>query len=83
MHVLPVPLFNYQNMFEHDLLIEVFTKEVCELFTGIHTIKNISVILILQNIFHEKKSCRLTLGCCFVEGIKKIILCFITSNMTN
>lgn len=42
-----------------DLMLEAFTKEVCELFTVNSHHKNISVILVLQNLFHHGKSCRL------------------------
>ena len=40
-----------------DLLNEVYSKDVCDLFTkGNH--RNISVILITQNLFHQGRFCR-------------------------
>ena len=41
-----------------DLLNEVYSKDVCDLFTkGSHR-RNISVILIAQNLFHQGRFCR-------------------------
>jgi len=40
-----------------DLLTDVYSKQVCELFTpGCHHM-NISVILITQNLFHQGQFC--------------------------
>lgn len=41
-----------------DLMLEAFTKEVCELFTVQSHHKNISIILILQNLFTKNKLTR-------------------------
>jgi len=42
----------------YDLLNDVYSKEVCDLFTrGSHHM-NISVILITQNLFHQGRFCR-------------------------
>ena len=41
-----------------DLLNEVYSKEVCVLFTQGSHLRNISVILITQNIFHQGWYCR-------------------------
>ena len=42
----------------HDLLNDVYSKQVCNLFTrGMHH-RNISLILITQNLFHQGSYCR-------------------------
>ena len=41
-----------------DLLNEVSSKEVCHLFTKGSRHRNISVILITQNLFHQARYCR-------------------------
>jgi len=41
-----------------DLLIDVYSKEVCSLFTRGSHHRNISVILITQNVFHQGRYCR-------------------------
>ena len=41
-----------------DLLNEVYSKDVCELFTKGSHHRNISVILITQNLFHQGRFCR-------------------------
>ena len=41
-----------------DLLNEVFSRAVCDLFTyGSHH-RNLSVLLITQNLFHQASQCR-------------------------
>jgi len=41
-----------------DLLNEVYSKDVCDLFTNGSHHRNISVILITQNLFHQGRLCR-------------------------
>jgi len=41
-----------------DLLTDVYSKQVCELFTRGSHHRNISVILITQNLFHQGRFCR-------------------------
>jgi hypothetical protein len=41
-----------------DLLTEVYSKEVCTLFTKDCQHRNISVLLITQNLFHQSTYCR-------------------------
>jgi len=41
-----------------DLLNEVYSKDVCDLFTKGRRHRNISVILISQNLFHQGRFCR-------------------------
>jgi len=41
-----------------DLLNEVYSKDVCDLFTTGSHHRNISVILITQNLFHQGRFCR-------------------------
>lgn len=41
-----------------DLMTEAYNKNVCELFTKGSHHKNLSVILIIQNLFHQGKYCR-------------------------
>jgi len=41
-----------------DLLTSAYSKDVCELFTKGSHHRNISVILITQNLFHQGKFCR-------------------------
>jgi len=41
-----------------DLLNDVYSKEVCNLFTRSSHHRNISVILITQNLFHQGRYCR-------------------------
>ena len=42
----------------HDLLNEVYSKDVCDLFTKGSHHRNISFILIPQNLFHQGRFCR-------------------------
>ena len=41
-----------------DLLNDVYSKEVCDLFTRGSHHTNISVILMTQNLFHKSRYCR-------------------------
>lgn len=41
-----------------DLMLETYNKQVCELFTKGSHHKNLSIILLIQNIFHQGKYCR-------------------------
>ena len=41
-----------------DLLNEVYLKDVCDLFTKGSHHRNISVIVITQNVFHQGRFCR-------------------------
>jgi hypothetical protein len=41
-----------------DLLNEVYSKDVCDLFTKGSHHRNISVLLITQNLFHQGRFCR-------------------------
>ena len=41
-----------------DLLNDVYSKQVCDLFTKGSHHRNISVILIIQNLFHQGRYCR-------------------------
>jgi len=41
-----------------DLLNDVYSKQVCELFTRDSRHRNISLILITQNLFHQGRYCR-------------------------
>jgi len=41
-----------------DLLNEVYSKDVCDLFNKGSHHRNISVILITQNLFHQGRFCR-------------------------
>jgi len=41
-----------------DLLNEVYSKDVCDQFTKGSHYRNISVILITQNLFHQGRFCR-------------------------
>jgi len=42
----------------HDLLNDVYSKQVCDLFTKGSHHRNICVILITQNLFHQGRFCR-------------------------
>jgi hypothetical protein len=41
-----------------NLLNEVYSKDLCQLFTKGSHHRNISVILIKQNLFHQRRYCR-------------------------
>lgn len=54
-----------------DLMTSAYTKNVCELFTKGSHHKNISVILITQNVFHQGKFCRdISLNCKYLVLFK-------------
>lgn len=54
-----------------DLMTSAYTKTVCELFTKGSHHKNISVILITQNVFHQGKYCRdISLNCKYLVLFK-------------
>lgn len=54
-----------------DLMTSAYTKAVCELFTKGSHHKNISVILITQNVFHQGKYCRdISLNCKYLVLFK-------------
>jgi len=57
----------------YDMLNDVYSKEVCELFTrGIHHM-NISVILITQNLFHQGRFCRdSSLNAHYIVALKNV-----------
>jgi len=59
------PLENFENarglpclFILFDLLNEVFSRVVCDLFTKGSHHRNLSVILITQNVFHQAPKCR-------------------------
>jgi len=56
-----------------DLLTDVYSKQVCELFTrGSHR-RNISVILITQNLFHQGRFCRdISLNSHYIVALKNV-----------
>jgi len=56
-----------------DLLNDVYSQQVCELFTtGCHH-RNISVILIAQNLFHQDRFCRdISLNAHYLVTLKNI-----------
>ena len=41
-----------------DLLNQVYSREVCDLFTKCSHNRNISVLLLTQNLFHQGTNCR-------------------------
>ncbi len=54
-----------------DLMTSAYTKSVCELFTKGSHHKNISIILITQNVFHQGKFCRdISLNCKYLVLFK-------------
>ena len=56
-----------------DLLNDVFLKEVCELFTRVSHHRNISFILITQNVFHQGRFCRdITLNAHCIVALKSV-----------
>ena len=55
-----------------DLLTDVYSKHVCELFTRGSHHRNISVILITQNLFHQGRFCRdISLNAPYIVELKK------------
>lgn len=54
-----------------DLMTSAYTKGICDLFTKGSHHKNISVILITQNVFHQGKYCRdISLNCKYLVLFK-------------
>jgi len=56
-----------------DLLNDVYSKHVCDLFTKGRHYRNISVILIRQNLFHQGRYCRdISLNAKYVVLLKNV-----------
>jgi len=56
-----------------DLLTDVYSKQVCELFTRGSHHRNISVILINQNLFHQGRFCRdISLNAHYIVAFKNV-----------
>ena len=56
-----------------DLLTDVYSKQVCELFTRGSHHRNLSVILITQNLFHQGRFCRdISLNANYIVAFKNI-----------
>ena len=56
-----------------DLLNEVYSKDVCDLFTKGSHHRNISVILITQNMFHQGRFCRdISLNATYSVALKSV-----------
>ena len=56
-----------------DLMTSAYTKAVCELFTKGSHHRNLSVILITQNVFHQGKFCRdISLNCKYLVLFKNL-----------
>jgi len=56
-----------------DLLIDVNSKQVCDLFTKGSHHRNISVILITQNLFHQGRYCRdISLNAKYLVPLKNV-----------
>jgi len=56
-----------------DLLTDVYSKQVCELFTRGSHHRNISVILITQNLFHQGRFCRdISLNAHYIVAFKNV-----------
>lgn len=54
-----------------DMMLETYNSRVCELFTKGSHHRNISVILITQNVFHQGKYCRdISLNCKYMVIFK-------------
>ena len=55
-----------------DLLNDIYSTQVCDLFTRGSHLRNISVILIMQNLFHQGRSCGdISLNAHYVVALKK------------
>jgi len=53
------------------MLNDVFSRQVCELFTGRNHHRNIRVILINQNLFHQGSVCRdISLNAHYIVALK-------------
>ena len=56
-----------------DLLTDVYSKQVCEQFTRSSHHRNISVILIIQNLFHKGRFCRdISLNSHYIVALKNV-----------
>ena len=56
-----------------DLLTDVYSKQVCELFTRGSHHRNLSVILITQNLFHQGRYCRdISLNAHYIVAFKNV-----------
>jgi len=56
-----------------DLLNDVYSKQVCYLFTRGSHHRNISVILITQNLFHQGRYCRhISLNAHYLVAVKNV-----------
>jgi len=56
-----------------DLLNDVYSTQVCELFTRGSRHRNISVILIIQNLFHQGRFCRdISLNSHYIVALKNV-----------
>jgi len=56
-----------------DLLTDVYSKQVCELFTPGSHHRNISVILITQNLFHQGSFCGdISLNAHYIVAFKNV-----------
>ena len=54
-----------------DLLTDFYSKQVCELFTTGSNHRNIVVILITQNLFHQSRLCRdISLNAHYIVALK-------------
>ena len=56
-----------------NLLTDVYSKQVCELFTRGSHHRNISVILITHNLFHQGRFCRdISLNAHYIVALKNV-----------
>jgi hypothetical protein len=56
-----------------DLLKDVYSRQVCDLFTKGSHHRNISVILITQNLFHRGRYCRdISLNATYLVLLKNV-----------
>jgi len=56
-----------------DLLNDVYSKEVCDLFTRGSHHRNKSVILVTQNLFHQGRFCRdISLNAHYIVVLKNV-----------
>jgi len=56
-----------------DLLTDVYSKQACELFTRGSHHRNLSVILITQNLFHQGRFCRdISLNAHYIVAFKNV-----------
>jgi len=59
--------------FLDDLLTDVYSQQVCELFTRVNHHRNISVILITQHLFHQGRLCRdISLNANYIVAFKNV-----------